>query len=100
MDRFWASCENKVLFQQFFVKWITENYTDDKPLLIGGSDASDETICLRTKNGNVLEIRLLKCDHEDSDDRIMFHVNFAVPVENFRRIIVALADTDLFLCLM
>ena len=33
MDRFWASCENKVPFQQFFMKWITENYTDDKPLV-------------------------------------------------------------------
>ena len=31
MDRFWASCKNKFRFQQFFMKWITENYTNDKP---------------------------------------------------------------------
>ena len=94
MDRFWASCENKVRFQQFFIKWITENYTDDKPLFLGGSNANDETTCLRTMSGNVQEIRLLKSDHEKVDDRIMFHVNRAVTVENFRRIIVASADTE------
>ena len=64
MDRFWASCENKVRFQEFFTKWITENYTDDKPLFLGGSNANDETTYLRTMSGNVQQIRLLKCDHE------------------------------------
>ena len=99
MDRFWASCEDKVL-SQHFIKWITENYTDDKPLFIGGSNANDETTCLRTMGGNVQEIRMLKCDHEEADDRIIFYVNHAVTVENFRRIIVASADTDVFVCLM
>ena len=51
-------------------------------------------------SGNVQEIRLLKCDHEETDDRTMFHVNHAVTVENFKRIIVASADTDVFVCLM
>ena len=51
-------------------------------------------------SGNVQEIRLLKCDHEEVDDRIMFHVNHAVTVESLRRIIVASADTDVFVCLM
>ena len=30
----------------------------------------------------------------------MFHVNHAVTAENFRRIIVSSADTDVFVCLM
>ena len=75
-------------------------YTDDKPLFLGGSNANDETTCLRTMSGNVQEIRLLKCDHEEADDRIMLHVNHAVTVESLRRIIVASADTDVFVCLM
>ena len=43
MDRFWASCEKKVRFQQLFIKWITENFIDCKPLFLGGSNANDET---------------------------------------------------------
>ena len=51
-------------------------------------------------SGNVHGIRLLKCNHEEADDKIMFHIYHAVTVENFRRMIVASADTDVFVCLM
>ena len=34
-------------------------------------------------------MRLLKCAHEEADDRIMYHVNHAVSVENFQHVVVA-----------
>ena len=38
--------------------------------------------------------RLLECSHEKADDRIMFHVNHAVKIGNFRSIAIASPDTD------
>ena len=38
--------------------------------------------------------RLLECSHEEADDRIMFHVNHAVKIGNFRSIAIASPDTD------
>ena len=45
-------------------------------------------------------VSLLKCDHEEADDRIMFHINHAVIIDQFHKVIVASADTDVFICLM
>ena len=60
----------------------------------------DLTTCLKLHNGIVQSLRLLKCNHEEADDRIMHHVNHAVAIDNFTRMIVASADTDVFVCLM
>ena len=43
---------------------------------------------------------LLKCFHEEADDRMLIHVNHAVRVKNFRNVIVASSDTDLFVNLV
>ena len=45
-------------------------------------------------------MRLLKCEHEEADDRIMYHISHAVKVDRYQRAVVALADTDVFLCLL
>ena len=100
MNRFWSSAENKVRLQQFFIKWITETYKDQKTVYLGGSHLGDLTACLMVSGGNNKYIRLLKCDHEEADDRIMFHINQNVVVDHFQRVIVASADTDVFVCLM
>ena len=42
---------------------------------------------------------LLKCDHEEADD-LTFHINHAVIIDQFQKVIVASADTDVFICLM
>ena len=60
----------------------------------------DLTICLKLHNGIVQSLHLLKCNHEEADDRIMYHVNHAVAIDNFTRMIVASADTDVPVCLM
>jgi len=100
MESFWSSTENKVRLQQFFIKWMIETYKDCKPVYLGGSHLTDLTACMKLVQGNEGYERLLKCDHEEADDRIMFHVNHAVTVDKFRRVIVASADTDVFICLV
>ena len=38
----------------------------------------------------------MKCGHEEADNRILFHINHAIKDENYKRIIVASPDTDVF----
>ena len=96
MDRFWPSTENKVRLQQFFVKWLSETYKDRKPEYLRGSHVDNLSACLRVFEGHE---SLLKCDHEEADD-LMFHINHAVIIDQFQKVIVASADTDVFICLM
>ena len=56
--------------------------------------------CLRVSEGHESYVRLLKCDHEAADDRIMCHINHAVIIDQFQKVIVASADTDVFIFLM
>ena len=100
MDRFWSSIENQVRLQQFFIKWLSETYKDQKPVYIGGSHLNNLSACLRLSGGGESYVRLLKCDHEEADDRIMFHISHAVVIDQFHKVIVASADTDVFICFM
>ena len=45
-------------------------------------------------NGIVSFQQLLKCDHEEADDQLLFHANHAIKVDNFKKVIVASPDTD------
>ena len=45
-------------------------------------------------NDSVSIERLLECSHEEADDRILFHVNHAIKIGNFRSIAIASPDTD------
>ena len=98
MDRFWAFSDNKICFQQFFIAWAIENYESGKPLFLVGSNVDDLTTCLKLHNGIVQSLCLLKCSHEEADDRITYHVNRTVAIDNFTRMIVASADV--LVCLM
>ena len=100
MDRFWSSTENEVRLQQFFIKWTTENYKDHTHVYLGGSHADNLTACLKVFRGETRYVHLLKCNHEEGDDRIMFHINQAVVVDYLQRVIVASSDTDVFVCLV
>ena len=100
MNRFWSSTTNKVRLQQFFINWVCDNYKDQRPVYLGGSHENDLSACLKVTDGRGNYVCLLKCDHKEADDRIMLHVNHAVIVDQFRKIIIASADTDVFICLM
>ena len=86
MDSFWSSSKNKVELQMCFINWICKSYVDNKPVYLGGSHPEDITKCVKVCDGISEDIRLLKCDHEEADDRIMYHINHA--------------DIDIFICLI
>ena len=77
MDKFWSSPEIKMHFQQFFIKWIIQTY-DRKPLHLGGAHEFDQKSCIKVSEGCSQDIRLLKCSHEEADDRIIYHVNLVL----------------------
>ena len=98
MERFWASQDNKMKLQQFFIKWILENYHGTRPIYLGGSHVDDISKCLRCASGSIQEILSLHSDLEEADHRIMFHANHALTVESHEKLIIASADTDVFVC--
>ena len=53
-------------------------HKDQEPIYLSGSHDSDVTTCVNVSEGRTKIIRLLKCAHEEADDRIMYHVNHAV----------------------
>ena len=40
-------------------------------------------------NGEVSFQPLLKCDHEEADDPLLFHANHALKINNYKKLIVA-----------
>ena len=79
---------------------MISNYDGNKPVYLGGSHVEDLTSCVKLCNGGIQNIYLLKCNHEEADDRIIFHATHAITVEGFARIIIPSSDTDIFVCLM
>ena len=98
MDSFWASSFNKEQLQQFFIKWMTDSYTDHRDLYLGGCLPGDLTGCINIKSGVCHQSVALKCDHEEADGRFMFHINHGITVDHYQQIILASADTDIFIC--
>ena len=46
------------------------------------------------------EVPELCCKHQEADDRLLLHVQHATCAESFKRVIIASADTDVFICLL
>ena len=69
MNKFWALTENKVSLQQIFIDWITQTKFDTT-IFLGGSHKSNEEMCISIVDGLTTTERLLKCSHEEADDRI------------------------------
>ena len=53
-------------------------------------------MCFNIINGSVSAELLLTCSHEEADDCIMFYANHAVKAGNFKNIVIASPDTDVF----
>ena len=81
----------------FFIKWLTEHYSGNQPLYFGGAHPDDIASCVKIVNGCITLDRLLKCDHEEADDRILFHVSHAIKVDRYQKIVIASPDTDVFI---
>ena len=92
--------ENKIKFQQFLIDWLNK-YSSETILLylyLGGSHLRGITSRFKLSDGILTQDYLLKCDHEEADDRIMFLVNHAVKVDKFSKVVIASSDTDVFMC--
>ena len=72
---------DKVRLQQFFIKWIIENYKWKEPVYLGGSHPDKITGCVKLLAEVTSWERLLQYDHEKADDRMMFHLNHAIKVD-------------------
>ena len=100
LDSFWGSSSNKMQLQQCFIDWIKRTYTGNKVLNLGGAIKEDLTSCVKLLNSVVTSQESLKCMHEEADDRLMFRVNDAIQRENYKKILVATSDTDIFVNLI
>ena len=99
-SRFWASMENKIRFQQFFISWIIENYDGDKLIYLGGCNVGCMDKCYKLVNRRIFDVPALNCSHDEADDRIMYHLNQAVKTEEIAYAHVVSGDTDILVCLM
>ena len=78
MERFWALPTNKTSLQQHFIKWVMkklETEIFEKHLFLGGSHEESSDVCLSFVGGSFSRERLLRCTHEEADDRIIFHAH-------------------------
>ena len=99
IDRFWSVSKNKTALQQFFTKWVLNKVKSeqfDKPLFWGDSHKENNAMCVSFVNGLVSVERLLKCTHEEADDRILFHANHTIKIGNYGTVVIASPDTDIF----
>ena len=57
-------------------------------------------MCIQIENGSSTIKQLLQCSHEETDDRVMFHLNHAVKVAKYHNVAAASPDTDVFVWAM
>ena len=99
-ERFWCLPENKIKLQQFFIAWLVQNYDGDKTIYLGGCHNDGMEKCYHLQNGNLIEKPNLKCAYDESDDRIMFHLNNALQIGSLTVAHVVFGDTDIMVSLM
>ena len=98
MDRFWASSDNKMKFQQAFIDWINFHCQSNTPVFLGGSNTENITSCIQVCDGEVIAVPSLRNDHEEADDWMMYHLNQSVKDKGFEKVIIASADKYVFTC--
>ena len=79
MDRLWSSSENKMKFQQSFIKWACCNCVSEVPIYLGGAGEENVTACIKVcLNDPSDDVDSLRNTHEEADDCMMFHVHQSV----------------------
>ena len=82
-------------------RFILSNVDLDIPVYLGGCHEKNESYkCFRLVGNSKVEIRLLYCTHEEADDRLPFHVNHAVMIDRFEKVLVCSGDTDVYTTLL
>ena len=54
-------------------------------------------MCVSFVNGLVSVERLMECTHEEADDQLFFHANYAIKIGNYGSVVIAYPDTDIFI---
>ena len=78
MNKLWLPTRDNMELQNKIIKCLK---CLKKSLYLGGGHEFDPTTYLKVTEGCAQNIRLLKCDHEETDDIIMYHISHAVSVD-------------------
>ena len=79
--------------QQRFIEWVADEVPGEIPTYLGGASAENVTSCWKvSRTEGLMEVGSLQNDHEEADDRMMYHVNQAVNRHQFQRVVIASAD--------
>ena len=98
MESFWPLSKNKVQLQCFIKAWIKENYSGCKPIFMAGADTFD---CVQVQPNVSITVPDLTCEHEEADDRIIFHLHYLVTQRhNISSFVVATDHTDVVVSLL
>ena len=83
-------------FQQSFINWACCNCVSEVPIYLGGAGRENVTACIKVCLNNPSDdVDSLRNTHEETDDRMMFHVHQSVTTENLESVIIASGDTEL-----
>lgn len=99
IDAYWASTKNKELLQFYFFEWVSHKEAVDKSkftIFIGGVLKGNRQMCFTLKNGIIEENLSLVSDHEEADDRILFHIFHIIKTSTSSEIVICSTDTDVF----
>ena len=101
MNSFWGSSSNKTKFQEFFIKWLTLQSLFKEPVYLGGTHEGHLNTCIKFEPcQDSTTVESLYCEHEEADERLLYHINHAIKKDDHNRVIVASPDTDVFVCLV
>ena len=98
LDKFWASKENKQNLQ-LLVRDMVCNRTYGDATIIASSVVYDDEALLALATGGE-EIPYLLNWIEEADARLVLHVDWAVRLQNCKRVVVVSNDTDTFALLL
>ena len=69
-------------------------------IYLGGRSAEKTGACLVMNKGEVKEVSAIFSVQEEADDRLTFHINFAVGNNGAKKVSIITNDTDIFVCLI
>ena len=85
-------------FQQAFIDWMTFHCQSNIPVFLGSANTENITSCIQISDGEVIAVPSLRNDHEEADDWMMYYLNQSIKDEGFEKVIIASADTNVFIC--
>ena len=84
--------------QQKFIEWVAAVIPSEKPIYLGGASAENVTSCWKVScTEGAVEFESLRNDHEEADDRMLYHINQAVSHERCLKELSLLLRTQMCL---